>query len=126
MGWLVSDREKIRRFLGYPVQAEALNQIQAKMDNVAGLSPDSVTTAQTLLNELGKVWDSINSQRPYAGSASHSNSGSSTDYYRGETMRTFREEGQRLARELAELLGLQVMRDVFAVSSGGGSRIVRS
>ncbi|NJR63918.1 MAG: hypothetical protein HC769_37245 [Cyanobacteria bacterium CRU_2_1] len=126
MGWLSSDKEKIRKYLGYPVQAEYLSQIQTRMDNVAGLSADAVSTAQTSINELGKIWDSINSQRNYAAAASHSNSGSSTDYYRGEMMNNLRSEGQRHARELAELLGLQVMRDVFATSSGGGSRIVRS
>lgn len=122
-GWLSGDRERIRRFLGY--QVGQLNQIDTQMGYLSGVSIDSVATCRALLTELQKIWEQLNSDRPYAATISHSNSGSSTDFMPGMKLQVSRQEGRRLARELAETLGLIVWRDVFA-SSGGGSQMVRS
>jgi hypothetical protein len=127
MAWQEGDREKIRKYLAYPLVASALAAIQARQTEVEALSLDAIATAQGYLNELRKIEESIASKRNYAAAASHSTAGSSTDYFPGRAMADLREEGSRYARELAALLGLVVQRDIFAVSVGPiASRMYRS
>jgi hypothetical protein len=115
MAWQDGDREKIRKYLGYPVQASALATIQAQQTAIELLSVDAIATAQGFINELRKIEESIANKRNYAAAASHSTAGSSTDYFPGRAMGDLREEGSRYARELAELMGLAVRRDIFAI-----------
>jgi hypothetical protein len=126
MAWQDSDREKIRKYLGYPLVAGSLGTIQARQTEVETLSSDAVVTAQGFLNELRKIEETIASKRSYAAAASHSTAGSSTDYFPGRTLGDLREEGSRYARELAELMGLVVMRDIFAVQAAPAGRLRRS
>lgn len=125
MPWLSTDKEKIRKFLGFPVQTRAIQNIQDRMDDVQTISPDSVTTAQEYLTTLTSINTAVNSGRDTAAIADLANT-SATSYFRGENLKVQREEGQRIARELAELLGLVVYRDVFAVSNQSQGRRVRS
>lgn len=124
MAWLQNDRDRIRKYLCYPLTEYSLAQIQNRMSAVNALSTEAVNQAQAYLRELADVETQINSKRDYAGTSSYSTSGSSTDYFQGETLRTLRSEGARIIRELADLLQLQVMRDFFAVRSSG-SKVVR-
>jgi phosphoenolpyruvate carboxylase len=116
MVWQESDREKIRKYLGYRVASSDLSRITERQAEVENLSSEAVVTAQGFLNELRKIEESIATKRNYAAAASHSTAGSSTDYFPGRAMADLREEGGRYARELAELLGLVVVRDVFELS----------
>jgi hypothetical protein len=126
MGWQESDREKIRKYLGYRVLSSDLGLITERQVAVESLSPEAVVTAQAFLNELRKIEESIASKRNYAAAASHSTAGSSTDYFPGRAMGDLREEGSRYARELAEIMGLVVMRDIFAVNASPAGRMYRS
>jgi hypothetical protein len=126
MAWQDSDREKIRKYLGYSLVASSLATIQARQTEVETLSLDAIATAQGYLNELRKIEESLANKRNYAAAASHSTAGSSTDYFPGRTLGDLREEGSRYARELAELMGLVVMRDIFAVSAAPSARLRRS
>jgi phosphoenolpyruvate carboxylase len=126
MAWQDGDRERIRKYLGYKVQQSAIAQIEARQTEVESISSDAVTTAQGYLNELRKIEESLASKRNYAAAASHSTAGSSTDYFPGRAMADLREEGTRYARELAELLGLVVTRDIFAVDVAPVGRMMRS
>lgn len=125
MAWTTANKEAIRKFLGFPVQTQALQNIQSRMDDVQTLSPDAVLTAQTYLTTLAAIDSAINSGRDTAAIADLANT-SATSYFRGENLHTQRSEGQRIVRELAEMLGLVVYRDVFAVSSHSQGRTVRS
>jgi hypothetical protein len=115
MPWLASDREKIRKFLGFRVTVNDIATIQASMDDVATVSAPAIDTAQYHLKELTKIQDALDSDRPYAATASYSNAGSSTDYYPGQKLGVSRSEGQRHVRELSQLLNLVIRRDVFSV-----------
>jgi hypothetical protein len=126
MAWQDSDREKIRKYLGYSLVASSLATIQARQTEVETLSLDAIATAQGYLNELRKIEESLANKRNYAAAASHSTAGSSTDYFPGRTLGDLREEGSRYARELAELMGLVVMRDIFAVAAAPAARLRRS
>jgi hypothetical protein len=127
MGWLASDKEKIRKFLGYPPRSADVNLIQLAMTELQNTFPDAIATAQYHLAQLVKIQDALDSDRPYAATASHSNAGSSTDYYPGQKMGVSREEGARHVRELAELFPtLMVVRDVFALPRSGGARLRKS
>lgn len=46
-----TDKERLRIVLGIPVEKQWLNILQMSMDRVENVSPDSVGTAQTLLDE---------------------------------------------------------------------------
>ncbi len=111
--WLDSDNERIRKYLGFPVTAASKTRIQGAQNTVAGVSTDAIATCQTYLRELDKIWQQINETRPFAGVASYSTSGSSTDYYPGQRMAVQRAEGRRYVSEVAELLELPIIRDVF-------------
>lgn len=126
MAWQSTDLERIRKYLGYPVRASSVQVIASRQTEVESISPDAVTTAQGFLNELRKIEETIASKRSYAAAASHSTAGSSTDYFPGRTLGDLREEGSRYARELAELMGLVVMRDIFAVAAAPAARLRRS
>jgi hypothetical protein len=126
MAWQDSDREKIRKYLGYSLVASSLATIQARQTEVETLSLDAIATAQGYLNELRKIEESLANKRNYAAAASHSTAGSSTDYFPGRTLGDLREEGSRYARELADLMGLVVMRDIFAVAAAPAARLRRS
>jgi cell division septum initiation protein DivIVA len=126
MAWQSTDLERIRKYLGYPVAASSVQAIASRQTEVESISPDSVTTAQGFLNELRKIEETIAGKRSYAAAASHSTAGSSTDYFPGRTLGDLREEGSRYARELAELMGLVVMRDIFAVAAAPSARLRRS
>jgi uncharacterized protein YoaH (UPF0181 family) len=125
MTWLDSDRERIRRFLGYSVNQAAVDRIQSAMNQMAGVSEDAIGTCQANLRELEKIWQQINETRPYAAAASYSTAGSSTDYYPGQRLGVLREEGRRYVNEVAEMLQLQVVRDVFAVNQVRGNYLIR-
>jgi cell division septum initiation protein DivIVA len=126
MAWQSTDLERIRKYLGYPVVASSVQAIASRQTEVESISPDAVTTAQGFLNELRKIEETIAGKRSYAAAASHSTAGSSTDYFPGRTLGDLREEGSRYARELAELMGLIVMRDIFAVAAAPSARLRRS
>jgi len=126
MAWQSTDLERIRKYLGYPVRASTVQEIGTRQNEVESISPDAVTTAQGFLHELRKIEETIASKRSYAAAASHSTAGSSTDYFSGRTLGDLREEGSRYARELAELMGLVVIRDIFAVQAAPVGRLLRS
>lgn len=125
MPWRVtpapSDRELLRRFLGFSMSDVALNVIQQRMGYVESVGgEDAIVTVQQMLDELVKINNKLNSTRDVAGVADEAIADEDTptdkSYYRGEQMKTLRDEGKRLVREVSETMSLSVYRHVFDVS----------
>lgn len=127
MSWNDLDRERIRKYLGYPVTAAALNLIQSKQAAISAIGGDAaIGSVQQWLMELTTIERQLNETRPFAGVATYSTAGSSTDYFFGQRMSSLREEARRYVNLVASTLELQIYDDYFspvgAIGSGKLSR----
>lgn len=123
MPWAEADKESIRRWLGWPVSQRSYQRIMQKQNDVAAVGGEgAIVTTQDILLQIRLINTAINDQRDVAGLADEATStedgASDRTFYRGQSLAELREEGRRNVRELAETLGLMIMRDVFAIVSG--------
>jgi len=123
MGLLASDKERIRKYLGYPLDTTQLGRIQERMDIVDAYG--ATDTVRQYLMQLDKIALQIDETRPFAAIAATSNAASSTTYMPGGRMNDLRTEGRRYVQMLSSTLELHIMRDYFG-SNSGGSSLVRS
>lgn len=128
MAFSDEQREKIRRFLGYAVEPQAIANITARCTVVSSTSPEAEETAKGLLRELGKIEQQIKNARPYAAQTFSAGSSQGTQQYLpGDRLNSLKREAKGYVDELALLLSLTVQRDVFGggMVRSGGARTYR-
>lgn len=122
------DKEKIRRYLGYPAEATYMTLIDKRCGEAAAAAPGVVTTIKTALRELGRIDQEKKSTRPFMERTLTSNA-SGTNQRSPSFARDYSQQMQRqYIDEIAATLRLPVHRYPFTESSGWGSsgKIVRA
>lgn len=58
-----TDRERIRKVLNYPAVKQSVDTIQSAMDRITNESPESITTVQSLLEQIDELAESLRTAR---------------------------------------------------------------
>ncbi|HEY9761525.1 MAG TPA: hypothetical protein V6D07_03310 [Trichocoleus sp.] len=118
MAFTVDEQEKIRRYFGYPAATGWMRQIQDFCNRVSEASAEAEETAKALLCQIDKLDFQVRQARPFATHPLQSRMGDSThEDDSGEPLNVLKREQASLVRELSNLLGLPIHREIFG--SGG-------
>jgi hypothetical protein len=109
-----TDKEAIRRYMGYPVDQASIDRIQTRCAAVESLSAQSVVTAQTILRALERLDKQLTQATPFAAQTFSSNAGGTNQYLPGQRLEPIKAEARRQIQELSTLLQLNVYRDIYA------------
>ncbi|EKU98467.1 hypothetical protein Lepto7375DRAFT_7754 [Leptolyngbya sp. PCC 7375] len=110
-----TDKETIRRYMGYPVDQASIQRIQTRCATVESISPQAVATAQTLLRALERLGKQLAQATPFASQTFSSNAGGTNQYLPGQRLEPLKAEVRRQVQELSTLLQLNIYRDIYAV-----------
>lgn len=119
-----AEREQIRRYLGYPLQAQAIANIISRCSVVEGFGLDAMETVRGLLRELSRLDQQIKNVTPFSAQTFSSSAAGTRQSPPNLQLQTFKDEARRLIAELSETISLNVCRDIYGLQ-GGQARTIR-
>lgn len=128
MSFTDTDKESIRRWLGYTADPASMTLIGDRCTIAAAAAPAVVGTVQGFLRELGRIDQEWKSTRPFMDRTLTSNA-SGTNQRSPSFARDYRQdEVRRLVNEVSTALQIPVKQYPFDQSSGWNStgKIVRA
>ena len=125
MSFVDSDRESIRKYLGFPPTQPFRNQIAQRCLELEQMGDEVVATVRSLIRELVKIDREISDARPFASQSFQSSAGGTRQYFPGERLNSLKGEGRRLVMELSATLQLHVHRDIYGGAGGWNTAPVR-
>ncbi len=108
-----ADKEAIRHYMGYPVDQALIDRVQARCTAVESLSPGAVVTAQSYIRDLQRLDKQLIQATPFASQTFSSNAGGTTQHIPGQRLATLKNEARRHICNLASLMQLIVLRDIY-------------
>ncbi|MEL7314487.1 MAG: hypothetical protein AAFN08_05990 [Cyanobacteria bacterium J06559_3] len=127
MSFTDSDREKIRRYLGYSTAIGHINQIAQACTRLESNFPTSVETVQELLRDLERLQTEIRNARAFAAQTFSSDASGTRQNVPGLQLQTLKGEAFRITSQIAAALQLPIISNIWAGGSGsfGASPVVR-
>lgn len=127
MSFTDSDREKIRRYLGYSTAVGHLSQITQACTRLETQSAATVETVQELLRDLDRLQTEIKNSRPFTAQTFSSDASGTRQNVPGLQLQTLKGEAFRIASEIADTLQLPIISNIWAGGMGsfGASPVVR-
>jgi hypothetical protein len=113
-----TEREQIRRYLGYPASGQITVNVSIRCDAVLAEAPAAIETVRELLRELARLDQQRKNVTPFAAQSFSSSAAGTRQFFPGQQMAVLKEEQQRLTAELSETLSLSIYRDIYAAKSG--------
>ena len=114
MAFSDNDIERVRKYLGYPIEQSSKANINFALAKVTNFGVDAENTIKLLLEQLDTIDKQLRQATPFAGQSFSSDAAGTKQYTPGARMENFRAEGRRRAWELKESTQLLMYKDYFA------------
>lgn len=115
-----TEKEQIRRYLGYPNQE---GHLEAIADATAALPDAMEVTVKGYLRQLERLQQLMTNTVPFAAQTFSSGAGGTQQYPPGQRMATLHIEANQYISELASTLRLTIHRRIYGQNWNGGRNI---
>lgn len=122
MSFSQTEKAQILKYLGYPVTFGFQDMVVTACAVVSNLGAE--TQVQETLRDLSSIEEQLKDSRLGAGRSFQSTSTGTAQYFRGDRLAELRSHGRQQVALLAQLMSLNVYRDVFT-GGGGSGRVAR-
>jgi hypothetical protein len=123
---LDEDKQGIRRWLGYPLNAQWLQKIEVRAAEINALGAPSVAEVQRLIRELNRIHTEMLTQRPFMDRTLTSNAGGTNQRSPSFAKEYYTQQIRDLVDELASATQLAVYRYPTGSGWGSGGRLRRA
>lgn len=121
-----ADQITIAKFLGLSITPGTNTMIQSAIARLTQAGPAAIDEVSRVLLQLRQIEEQLQDARLGAGQSFRSGASGTAQYFRGDRMNELRSAGRQQVAWLSQMLGLAIVRDVFAVSAlPSGAPVVR-
>jgi hypothetical protein len=118
MSFTDPDKEALRKYLGYPIEVQSLQNISNRCAAVASTSSEAVSTIQSQLRSLERTDQQIRNAIPFSAQTFSSNAGGTQQYVPGGTIKNLKAEARQIISEISAAMSLPICRDIYAPITG--------